>query len=806
MPATSCGARAPLHPYIPRLDAPTRAPWPSLASIAEQPFVFPEHALREPVTLDALHPSKAPRLRPLLRPMTLQTMHAFHHPPAPDSPPDLTDSKSSKSSSLPDSSLSELPGPHDISHFEDITLDDIKTTTLHADKRDSAKAFVPRSPMAPTATLARSTTLPTPGPAPSRDLTTAAKPAKPGLRVNVNGSAKEASSTLGIPSRRSMRRGFISPSTPSLTPGRQSRSPSPAGSAARSPRSPSKRFTAPPSPTSRGGPLDFKPGLMPTVRRQSWQPGRKTVEELEAEYHDSDEDLPDDAIMWNVPMSPRPPHHRASRSPSFSSVAESVPEAKNQDNGPPKSPSRSSTGSSYAASTHSSIPEDSELDVTRTKSWGDALDDLSQEARELTEALEEYAGETERQREARIQSGAASARPSIEKKKSSPSLVQLPPIQKGNIMIDPLPISKEKEKVLSRTRPSWLPPKDPQEERKHLREYQKMMAAAQEAERRMAAKLQEKQQQRDTTQTSISRIWDQHVLPNWDQVINEPRTRELWWRGVTPRSRGTVWKRAIGNELGLSETGYKAALERAKKLDKKLAKLDPESRGNARESVWFDSIRRDANEAYPELKIFQAGGPLHESLLDVLMAYAMYRSDVGYVYGTHLIVGVLILNMSPADAFISLANVLNRSLPMAFLVNDTNAMRRARDLVLKTLHYKIPKLHYHLTEGISLEPEEFLDPLFRTMFCHGPGLDISSRIWDVYVFEGDKSLVRAAVGVLDALEGRLYGSREEVLDLLGWSATQEWGIKDEDAFMRGVRNAGKVDSASTGGVSPGGAR
>ncbi|GME28365.1 TBC domain-containing protein [Neofusicoccum parvum] len=705
----------------------------------------------------------------------LQTMHQFAHPPAPDSPPDLTDSKSSKSSSLPDSSLSELPGPHDISHFEDITLDDIKTTIVNADKRDSAKAFAPRSPMAPTATLTRSSTLPHPGATPGRDLTTSAKPSRPGLHVNVNGHAKDSSSTLGIPSRRGMRRGFISPSTPSLTPGRQSRSPSPAG-AARSPRSPSKRFTAPPSPTSRTGPHDFRPGLMPTVRRQSWQPGRKTVEELEAEYHDSDEDLPDDAIMWNVPMSPRPPHQRSSRSPSFSSVAESVSEARlhASDNGPPKSPSRSSTGSSYAASTHSSIPEDSELDITRTKSWGHALEDLSKEARELTEALEEYAGETERQREARIQSGVASARPSIERNKSSPSLVQLPPIQKGNIMIDPLPISKEKEKVLS--------------------------------QRRMATKLQEKQQQRDTTHTSISRIWDQHVLPNWTQVISEPRTRELWWRGITPRSRGTVWKRAIGNELGLSETGYKAALERAKKLDKKLAKLDPESKGNARESVWFDSIRRDTNDAYPELKIFQVGGPLHESLLDVLMAYAMYRSDVGYIYGTHLIAGLLILNMSPPDAFIALANILNRPLPMAFLVNDTNAMRRARDLVLKTLHYKIPKLHYHLTETISLEPEEFLDPLFRTMFCHGAGLDIASRIWDVYVFEGDKSLVRAAVGVLDALEGRLYGSKEEVLDLLGWSAKKEWEVKDEDSFMRGVRNAGKVDSASNGAVSPGGAR
>lgn len=151
----------------------------------------------------------------------------------------------------------------------------------------------------------------------------------------------------------------------------------------------------------------------------------------------------------------------------------------------------------------------------------------------------------------------------------------------------------------------------------------------------MAAKQQELNQQRDTQQNSLFQIWEQYVIPNWDSVIAEPRTRELWWRGITPRSRCEVWKRAIGNDLGLSETGFNAALERAKKLDAKLAKLGS-NQSSAREAVWFEGIRRDANEAFPELKIFQDGGPLHQTLIDVLMAYSMYRSDVGYVHGTHV--------------------------------------------------------------------------------------------------------------------------------------------------------------------------
>lgn len=48
-------------------------------------------------------------------------------------------------------------------------------------------------------------------------------------------------------------------------------------------------------------------------------------------------------------------------------------------------------------------------------------------------------------------------------------------------LLDPLPMSKEKEAVLSQTRPSWLPPKNKAEEKRHLAEYQKMVEQAKQA-------------------------------------------------------------------------------------------------------------------------------------------------------------------------------------------------------------------------------------------------------------------------------------------------------------------------------------
>lgn len=95
-----------------------------------------------------------------------------------------------------------------------------------------------------------------------------------------------------------------------------------------------------------------------------------------------------------------------------------------------------------------------------------------------------------------------------------------------------------------------------------------------------------------------------------------------------------MWQKAIGNELALTEQTYVKALQRAKETEARIAS----SRGSdsPNEKAWFNAIRRDVNVAMPELNLFQRGAPLHDGLVDVLMAYSMYRSDVGYSHGTHV--------------------------------------------------------------------------------------------------------------------------------------------------------------------------
>ena len=431
----------------------------------------------------------------------------------PGSPPGLSGSKSSKSSSFHSSSYSGADGTlSDITHFEDIGLDeDSLPLNQELYYTENLKPPTPRlDEFAMSGTRS-----PTASTAPTRELVNSGKrPSYPSLQGQVKDAlGKESIQTLNLPSRRGTRRRSPSPSRPSLAMKAmsnltRSRSPSP------SPLHPLHTPTQPrpiPSPNP-AQPLGMSPVLgNARGRRGSWQPSKKSVQELEDEINDADEDLPDDASLWNVPLSPRPPSERAAISPTASATASA--------NASPERPSpfSSSYNTSWkhpipaprpasAVSAKQSIlnhrgsipnslgkpryprgvstgtmPDDYAFPKTRAKSWNIALSELSEEAKSLTEALENHAGETENRQQEALQSGRSSTRPSLERLTKAKTSVELPPLRINNVMIDPLPISKEKEKVLSRTRPSWLPPKDKKEEKKHLKEYQRMMELSLEA-------------------------------------------------------------------------------------------------------------------------------------------------------------------------------------------------------------------------------------------------------------------------------------------------------------------------------------
>ncbi|KAF4460582.1 Rab6 GTPase activating GAP [Fusarium albosuccineum] len=695
--------------------------------------------------------------------------------PSPESPPGMTASKSSKSSSFHSDDGSVLA---DVGHFEEIGLDD-DTVTLKSPSQVDIRPALSKTPSSRTLAAGRTASK--------------ARPPFPSIQTNVYASNPRSTnlSALTEPPSATRTKQLTSPSSASLPFTRRHRSPSPAYSL--NPRDPRD------------------PSFPPKPRRSSWQTGRdrKSFTDLERECDEDDgDDIPDGLVLENVPLSPRPPQERTPSRPS--SVSPSPDRA-------PKERVRSvGNGTPAVAQAQGSLrsptwrTDGTPRSKTRANSWNAALAELNAEAKTLTEKLEEHAGEMEEQQAKRPvgqrpntwNSSRRSADTLYDRKERVKSTPELPPLRKTNIMIDPLPISKEKEAVLSRTRPSWLPPKDPAEEKRHLKEYQKMMAASAKAEERREAARRAKIEGRDSTVDNLMHIWEKDVIPRWNDAIRERRTRELWWKGVAPRSRGAVWTRAIGNELGLSEASFQAALERAQEVEARV-KDDKGDADDVKKARWFQEIRNDAaSKTWEDLRIFDVGGPLHQSLVDVLSAYAMYRSDIGYVSGCNTIAALLLLNLPNAgSAFVALANVLNRPLPLSFYACDPGAQASAFNLVLQTLSLKSAHLHEHLTKKVAdAKLEESLSDLLTAMFTGHLAIDEAARLWDVYVFEGDALLIRAAVAFLLSREMTLLGAKtaDEVKPILAErnakvsSARVAGEVGAEDKFMISVREAGKA--------------
>ena len=425
--------------------------------------------------------------RPLIAQATLSNEMIVSRPPVPHSPPGLTHSRSSSfrtsSFSAPDAALPDFNHFEDISLTKDFQLDDQDRysndpaahilPTMNGGKRD-----------VPTTSL--------------RDLTVG------GRRIAARNGHGEGRQVLGLgpahaltmPNGSNLTRKFSTSSglaRRAMSNHSRSRSPSPSAAPF--------LFSSPQSPTlAPSGDAVLPPMRASTTRMGSWQPNRKTAKELEDEYDDTDEDLPDDASLWNVPLSPRTSIGEmknviaASATTMPISISPEKMSATDAGSSQLQSPAYSA---SHAVSPIDPIPASDGIDSaaecmhekcrrvsphskphnysppkSRAKSWTVAMSELSQDAQNLTEALQVMVDSSAANNET------SKLKPSPNDFQGTKMSVDLPPLRIHNVMIDPLPISKEKERVLSRTRPSWLPPKSQKEEKKHLKEYQRMMESS----------------------------------------------------------------------------------------------------------------------------------------------------------------------------------------------------------------------------------------------------------------------------------------------------------------------------------------
>ncbi|BHF66093.1 hypothetical protein SprV_0200910700 [Sparganum proliferum] len=169
-------------------------------------------------------------------------------------------------------------------------------------------------------------------------------------------------------------------------------------------------------------------------------------------------------------------------------------------------------------------------------------------------------------------------------------------------------------------------------------------------------------------------------------------------------------------------------------------------------------IRLDISRTFPQLGLFQADGPYHRDLHDLLAAYVSFQPSVGYLQGMSFIAAILLLVMGDIlAAFIAFASILNRDSFHAFYSLDEcefTAYFSAFDRLLETY---LPRLHAHLL-ACRLDSRLYLFDWLFTLFSRSLPLEANLRVWDLFFRDGESALILAALGIMRMYEEKLLAS------------------------------------------------
>jgi hypothetical protein len=102
--------------------------------------------------------------------------------------------------------------------------------------------------------------------------------------------------------------------------------------------------------------------------------------------------------------------------------------------------------------------------------------------------------------------------------------------------------------------------------------------------------------------------------------------------------RGEVWCSIIGNQLRVSPVLYESLLVKFR-----LAEKNPDDDPAFKKNIKVVEV--DLHRTFTDLAHFRAGGILHQPLKNILAAFSMFRTDLGYVQGMSYVAGSLLIHL-----------------------------------------------------------------------------------------------------------------------------------------------------------------
>uniref|UniRef100_A0A1B6CLH1 Rab-GAP TBC domain-containing protein n=1 Tax=Clastoptera arizonana TaxID=38151 RepID=A0A1B6CLH1_9HEMI len=249
------------------------------------------------------------------------------------------------------------------------------------------------------------------------------------------------------------------------------------------------------------------------------------------------------------------------------------------------------------------------------------------------------------------------------------------------------------------------------------------------------------------------------MLQNWDKFMakNYKKVRERCRKGIPPSVRQRAWLFLCG--------GNKLMNQSTKRYEELCAKSgDPK---------WLDDIKKDLHRQFPYHEMFMnQEGHGQRDLFNVLKAYSILNSKIGYCQAQAPLAAFLLTRMPAEEAFYCLVSICDKYLP-GYYSQGMEALKIDGEILFGLLKKVAPNIHKHIKKQ-KIEPILYMTEWFLCVFTRTLPWSSILRVWDLFLCEGVKILFKVALVLMKLSLGdksvsilrKKYPSMYETLEAL----------------------------------------
>ncbi|KAF5317172.1 hypothetical protein D9611_003965 [Ephemerocybe angulata] len=226
-------------------------------------------------------------------------------------------------------------------------------------------------------------------------------------------------------------------------------------------------------------------------------------------------------------------------------------------------------------------------------------------------------------------------------------------------------------------------------------------------------------------------------------------------KGIPGTLRGMMWQHMAASKDPELEAAYLKLLKET--------------------SVHEKAITRDLGRTFPHHAFFNDGqGIGQENLFNVLKAYSLYDTQVGYCQGLPFVVAILLLNMPDEEAFSLLVRLMHVYDLRGHFLPEMPKLQMRLFQFDRLVEELLPVLHVHfLRQGIK--STMYCSQWFLTMFSYRFPLEIVFRIYDSCLANGIEAIFSFSIQLLRKNEARLLKMKfDEILAFLNNKLLDEY--------------------------------